>query len=217
MKRYPQDGDRNTGTQIGDGDGDGDEDQEQDQTQHEDFIQRSDRGDEKVNEIIISESILVNKNMKLLILLVTLLVRTNPSLSKPTPNHLIFSEIKGDLREMQKKIDGLELKQNVLTAFNHTVKIQTPRDIKNACECEASFVQHLKDALMLVKEVLLMDQIDNILDNLNYPHLLKKPSDNCHFRTHKLRDASLKNDLIKDNIDFIENWNTNCKPRRKRN
>ncbi|XDV36987.1 hypothetical protein PO909_006688 [Leuciscus waleckii] len=106
--------------------------------------------------------------MKLLILLVTLLVRTNPSLIKPTPNHLIFREIKGDLWEMQKKIDGLELKQDVLTVSKYFLHYGKPQ-----CECEASFVQHLKDALMLVKEVLPMDQIDNILDNLKYPHLLK--------------------------------------------
>lgn len=60
------------------------------------------------NEIIISDSILVNKNMKLLILLVTLLVLlANPSLSKPTPN-LNFKEIKNNLREMQDAVDGLK-------------------------------------------------------------------------------------------------------------
>jgi len=54
------------------------------------------------------ESIPVNKNMKLLILLVALLVRTNPSLSKPTPNlHSIFKEIKQDLGGLQKEIDKL--------------------------------------------------------------------------------------------------------------
>ncbi|KAK7141575.1 hypothetical protein R3I93_015656 [Phoxinus phoxinus] len=168
------------------------------------------------------ESIPVNKNMKLLILLVALLVRTNPSLSKPTPNyHPILHEIKDDLYKMRTKMnltnEQHKLKQ-LLTAFSNTEKIQTPRDLKNACECEAQFFQHLKDALMLVEEVLPVDEIANILDNLDELPTVKKPNDNCNFTTFKLRDASLKNDLIQDNIDFIENWNTNCKPKsHKRN
>lgn len=38
------------------------------------------------------------------------------------------------------------------------------------CACAAPFVQHLKDALMLVKEVLPMDEIANILDNISDHH-----------------------------------------------
>jgi len=37
------------------------------------------------------------------------------------------------------------------------------------CECEAPFVQHLKDALMLVEDALIKEHIDeiaNILENL---------------------------------------------------
>lgn len=74
------------------------------------------------NEIIISESIPVNKNMKLLILLVTLLVRANPSLSSPTPNHSFFTEIKDDLRGLQKEIDeqpGLKELLTVSKSFLH--------------------------------------------------------------------------------------------------
>lgn len=54
------------------------------------------------------ESIPVNKNMKLLILLVALLVRTNPSLSKPTSYHhfltTTFNEIKVDLHGMREQM-----------------------------------------------------------------------------------------------------------------
>ncbi|KAG1962958.1 hypothetical protein F2P79_004913 [Pimephales promelas] len=154
--------------------------------------------------------------MKLLILLVALLVRTNPSLSKPTPNlHSIFKEIKQDLGGLQKEIDKLnqqEFKKH-LSKFNHTVKIQTPHDLKNACECEAPFVQHLKDALMLVEDALIKEHIDeiaNILENLEVLPTVKEPNDNCHFKPHKLTTASVRNDLIKDNVEFIQNWNTNC-------
>lgn len=64
------------------------------------------------------ESIPVNKNMKLLILLVALFVRTNPSLSKPTINyHPIFHVIKIDLYKIGKDIDGLKQLLTVSTYF----------------------------------------------------------------------------------------------------
>lgn len=64
------------------------------------------------------ESILVNKNMKLLILLVTLLVQTNPSLSMPTPDlELIFSEILQSLEEL-KAVSQHDLKVSQLFLHN---------------------------------------------------------------------------------------------------
>lgn len=58
------------------------------------------------------ESILVNKNMKLLILLVTLLVQTNPSFKR------IFNEILYDLIELKEELNPHDLKVSQLSLRN---------------------------------------------------------------------------------------------------
>lgn len=62
------------------------------------------------------ESIPVNNNMKVLILLAALFVQTNPSLSMPTPADLkpIFTEVLYSLRDLERQLKHHNLKVSQL-------------------------------------------------------------------------------------------------------
>ncbi|XP_016409154.1 kinesin-like protein KIF3A [Sinocyclocheilus rhinocerous] len=100
-------------------------------------------------------------------------------------------------------------------ALSISEPIQTPRDVKNACECKDLFAERLKHFLKSVKSVVPKIQFANILDNLQpFPHPGVNANDNCNFTKHNLKTLTsddLKK-LIQDNINFIQNWNAHCKP-----
>ncbi|KTG05026.1 hypothetical protein cypCar_00019649 [Cyprinus carpio] len=119
-----------------------------------------------------------------------------------------FSEI---MRRLER------LKKRPFNAISISEPIQTPRDVKNACECKKIFAERLKHFLNTVIDSKVEPQtlLVSIRDNLQHFSLMDDGKDNCNFKTHnpkKLASDDFKK-LIQDNIDFIQNWNAHCKPK----
>lgn len=148
-------------------------------------------------------------NMKLLVLLMTLFALSNANTDKVKTK--TFSGLLNRLKHLEKL---------VFEDLDKSVQIQTPQGIENACECEDLFAEHLEQFMRSVKSAMPLSQYRNILSDVKalQKYVSKNGSKvNCTFTTHNLTRVTSDNIrlLIQDNINFIQKWNTICKPKQK--